>query len=80
MLGNVWEICRDSWRSSTGTTDAEAPVYYKSDRSQVSRGGAFDSDAASVRSASRHHGGNRTWDTGAGYPGEGCRMMIPIFN
>ena len=80
MLGNAWEICRDSWQSSTGTADAVAPVYYRSDRSQVSRGGAFDSDAASVRSASRHHGGNRVYDVGAGYPGEGCRMMIPIFN
>lgn len=82
MLGNVWECCRDVWwRNSIGEAAETAPEHYSWGRSMVSRGGAFDSAAAQVRSASRHLGANRDDDNISIYnPGEGCRLMIPIFN
>ena len=81
MLGNVWECCRDAWYGNPISTEAQtAPVWYRWGRSMVSRGGAFDSNVAQVRSASRHNGAGRDADVGKCYPGEGMRLMIPIFN
>ena len=81
MLGNVWECCRDAWYENPISTEPQtAPVWYRWGRSMVSRGGAFDSPAAQVRSAARHNGAGRNNDVGNMYPGEGMRLMIPIFN
>lgn len=81
MLGNVWECCRDSWRSGLDSTAVTAPLYWVSGRSIVSRGGAFNVDASHARSAARHSGGGKDNDQGAsGCEGEGFRLMIPIFN
>jgi len=56
MHGNVWEWCWD-WSGDYPTRFARNPTGPSSGRSRVIRGGAFDSPAASCRSA-KHNAAN----------------------
>ncbi len=84
MIGNVWEVCRDTWNHGCATlpsTDQTDPATYSWGWSLVSRGGAFNEGAENVHSAARHSGGGKQEDGGgAGCEAEGVRLMIMIPN
>lgn len=84
MIGNVWEVCRDTWNHGCATlpsTDQTDPVTYSWGWSLVSRGGAFNEGAENVHSAARHSGGGKQEEGGsAGCEAEGVRLMIMIPN
>lgn len=84
MIGNVWEVCRDTWNHGCATlpaTDQTDPATYSWGWSLVSRGGAFNEDARNVHSAARHSGGGKQEDGGGvGCEAEGVRLMIMIPN
>ena len=84
MIGNVWEVCRDTWNHGCATlpaTDQTDPATYSWGWSLVSRGGAFNEGAENVHSAARHSGGGKQEDGGGvGCEAEGVRLMIMIPN
>ncbi|MGN0834198.1 MAG: formylglycine-generating enzyme family protein [Kiritimatiellia bacterium] len=70
MIGNVWEVCRDTWTSTLTSADQTDPANYSWGWDLVSRGGAFNEDAANVHSAARRLCTKQT--------AEGVRLMIKI--
>ena len=72
MIGNVWEVCRDTWNATLPSTDQTDPAYYSWGWELVSRGGAFTEEASNVYSAARHWNSKKT--------AEGVRLMIMIPN
>ena len=72
MIGNVWEVCRDTWNATLPSTDQTNPAYYSGGWDLVSRGGAFTEEASNVYSAARHWNSKKT--------AEGVRLMIMIPN
>ena len=72
MIGNVWEVCRDTWNATLPSTDQTDPAYYAWGWDLVSRGGAFTEEASNVYSAARHQNTKKT--------AEGVRLMIMIPN
>ena len=72
MIGNVWEVCRDTWNATLPSTDQTDPAYYSWGWELVSRGGAFTEEASNVYSAARHQNTKKT--------AEGVRLMIMIPN
>lgn len=72
MIGNVWEVCRDTWNATLPSTDQTNPAYYSGGWDLVSRGGAFTEEASNVYAAARHWNSKKT--------AEGVRLMIMIPN
>ena len=72
MIGNVWEVCRDTWNATLPSTDQTNPAYYSGGWDLVSRGGAFTEEASNVYSAARRQNAKKT--------AEGVRLMIMIPN
>ena len=72
MIGNVWEVCRDTWNATLPSTDQTDPAYYAWGWELVSRGGAFTEEASNVYSAARRQNAKQT--------AEGVRLMIMIPN
>lgn len=72
MIGNVWEVCRDTWNATLPSTDQTDPAYYAWGWDLVSRGGAFTEKASNVYSAARRQNAKKT--------AEGVRLMIMIPN
>ena len=72
MIGNVWEVCRDTWNATLPSTDQTDPAYYAWGWDLVSRGGAFTEKASNVYSAARRQNAKQT--------AEGVRLMIMIPN
>ena len=84
MIGNVWEVCRDTWSHGCATlpsTDQTDPATYSWGWTLVSRGGAFNEEASNVHAAARHSGGGKQENGGGtGSAAEGVRLMIMIPN
>ena len=72
MIGNVWEVCRDTWNATLPSTDQTDPAYYAWGWDLVSRGGAFTEEASNVYAAARRQNAKKT--------AEGVRLMIMIPN
>ena len=72
MIGNVWEVCRDTWNATLPSTEQTDPAYYAWGWDLVSRGGAFTEEASNVYSAARRQNAKKT--------AEGVRLMIMIPN
>ena len=72
MIGNVWEVCRDTWNATLPSTDQTNPAYCSGGWDLVSRGGAFTEEASNVYSAARRQNAKKT--------AEGVRLMIMIPN
>ena len=72
MIGNVWEVCRDTWNATLPSTDQTNPAYYSGGWDLVSRGGAFTEKASNVYAAARRQNAKKT--------AEGVRLMIMIPN
>ena len=56
MHGYVWEWCQDSWHPNYDGAPADGSAWEKDgEKERVLRGGSWADDAASCRSAHRHH-------------------------
>jgi formylglycine-generating enzyme required for sulfatase activity len=54
MLGNVFEWCQDAYDNYPGTPRGKSVRTSETQNDRVHRGGAWSSDASSLRSADRH--------------------------
>ena len=83
MLGNVWELCRDTYQAHAGIGAFTCPFYIAPNTGyggyQVSRGGSYANPATSARCASRGpFRKDHEWTLPPGIPGQGFRLWVRL--
>ena len=83
MLGNVWEVCRDTYIAHRGSEAATCPFDDYPNTGfggyQVSRGGCYATDATRARCASRGRFRiDHEWTQDPGIPGQGFRLWVRL--
>ncbi|HID98942.1 MAG TPA: formylglycine-generating enzyme family protein, partial [Thiotrichaceae bacterium] len=65
-VGNVWEWCDDDWHGNYEGAPTDGSVWYGDSSLFVLRGGSWDSNASSIRSAFRKNMPQTVWSSNIG--------------